>query len=499
MDKLAYQHGAEGTAGMGLNIPQDIELQQRDDGAYLVYKGTDEQVPIVRRSAVLPWSWTPDGSWTWTMPAALDLLPLRGVRVPQAVRGAIEVAPLAKGASEAAAARGVSKGGLKSSWGVASSAQNTSHAAAAVPKAGQLEEALKGSFARTSGAYDEISATAPQMAARNMMRPQSEFLQVGAKNNRWQDAPYGRSEFQRGAQSHVEDAHSAAKTAQQAIEKFDRAPSLEPLTLRRGAKDSLSSYNVKIYDPPPLPPRPFEHDYTSLSHVAKRGKKLTVDMDDRILSAKYIAGRRRSGGADFPIPFSEHSNLIKRIINSKPKAVSRDRLQPRSIGAYYPLGRPDGPAVRYLRDLSPRAAERVIAHEIGHIIDQYSGYRIRQPHIEIELYQNYDNLLLGRRHPYNVPGPYMGPESRGYTAKMIWPELVAEAIRAYMTNPNYFKATAPNAAAEIRQAVNRHPKLSKVIQFNTSTPAGSIAGAIGREFEHGPAGQYNNPSTQTIP
>jgi len=43
---------------------------------------------------------------------------------------------------------------------------------------------------------------------------------------------------------------------------------------------------------------------------------------------------------------------------------------------------------------------------------------------------------------------------------------MGEAIRAYMANPNYLKSVAPRFAARIREYVNAHPELSKIIQFN---------------------------------
>jgi hypothetical protein len=52
---------------------------------------------------------------------------------------------------------------------------------------------------------------------------------------------------------------------------------------------------------------------------------------------------------------------------------------------------------------------------------------------------------------------------------------MAEAIRAYMADPNYLKTVAPKTAAAIRKAVNAHPFLSKVIQFNALPLA---AGAV---------------------
>jgi hypothetical protein len=44
---------------------------------------------------------------------------------------------------------------------------------------------------------------------------------------------------------------------------------------------------------------------------------------------------------------------------------------------------------------------------------------------------------------------------------------MAEAIRAYIQDPNYLKTVAPKTAAAIRKAVNGNPRLSKAIQFNS--------------------------------
>jgi len=62
------------------------------------------------------------------------------------------------------------------------------------------------------------------------------------------------------------------------------------------------------------------------------------------------------------------------------------------------------------------------------------------------------------------------PEDFGYEPQDVPGELQAEGVRAYQSNPNYFKTVAPNAASAIRAAVNSHPTLSKIIQFNTIPP-----------------------------
>ncbi|HZN27897.1 MAG TPA: hypothetical protein VFB88_00930 [Xanthobacteraceae bacterium] len=55
---------------------------------------------------------------------------------------------------------------------------------------------------------------------------------------------------------------------------------------------------------------------------------------------------------------------------------------------------------------------------------------------------------------------------------------MVEAIRAYMADPNYLKTIAPKTAAAIREAVNSHPALGKIIQFNAMAgPVAIIGGA----------------------
>jgi hypothetical protein len=63
--------------------------------------------------------------------------------------------------------------------------------------------------------------------------------------------------------------------------------------------------------------------------------------------------------------------------------------------------------------------------------------------------------------------PLVTPFDRGYAERFFETELVGEAVRAYLTNPNYLKTVAPKTGAKIREAINAHPTLSKLIQFNS--------------------------------
>ncbi len=95
-----------------------------------------------------------------------------------------------------------------------------------------------------------------------------------------------------------------------------------------------------------------------------------------------------------------------------------------------------------------------------------------------ELRSVYGNL----RYRPKKEGPSPQPEHFGYPPELVNSELVAEGLRAYLTNPNYFKTMAPKAAAKIRAAVNENPWLQHAIQFNSLLAAGLIgAGARGQD------------------
>ena len=88
-----------------------------------------------------------------------------------------------------------------------------------------------------------------------------------------------------------------------------------------------------------------------------------------------------------------------------------------------------------------------------------------------------------------------GPEQMGYKKGIEADrELMAEAIRAYMANPNYMKTVAPKTAARIRAYVNEHKDLKHIIQFNSvvgtaggATGAGAAFGSGGNGSESGAA------------
>jgi hypothetical protein len=130
----------------------------------------------------------------------------------------------------------------------------------------------------------------------------------------------------------------------------------------------------------------------------------------------------------------------------------------------------------------------VAAHEVAHGINDRAGEFVSvklgrsipiKPGTVNEgktIYNDLNNsyLAAARKQNPNVDpekvywGTGVTPEKTfGYAKADAPAEYMAEAIRAYMADPNYLKTVAPKTAAAIRAAVNAHPTLSKIIQFNS--------------------------------
>lgn len=127
------------------------------------------------------------------------------------------------------------------------------------------------------------------------------------------------------------------------------------------------------------------------------------------------------------------------------------------------------------RKLSQRQMPRILGHETGHAIDEIAG-QIPTDGIIPELRRVYGALNAPNRR--NSPPGLWGPEDLGYSAADVPRELMAEAIRAYLADPNYLKTVAPKVAARIREYVNAHPQLSRVVQFNSLLPPALGAGLL---------------------
>ncbi|HET6407934.1 MAG TPA: hypothetical protein VFG14_08640, partial [Chthoniobacteraceae bacterium] len=241
--------------------------------------------------------------------------------------------------------------------------------------------------------------------------------------------------------------------------------------LLRKPRGLVAAAKEMEHDPPKYPQRPFEADYPNGATADETGR-LQFDIDGRPLTARYVTGRTRAGLPDRALSAEELAGVVEGRTGRGVERGDRGQIDGAAGGTYFDLN--DGSPVKVVLadDLHPNDVPRVLGHETGHVIDQTAG-NIPTAGIEDHLRQNYDTLYTG-----NNPGSrQIGPEALGYPGEQVPQELMAEAIRAYLTDPNYLKTVGPEIAVRIRAFVNEHPKLKDIIQFN-AFPAGVIGAGL---------------------
>jgi hypothetical protein len=277
---------------------------------------------------------------------------------------------------------------------------------------------------------------------------------------------------------------SAVSTAERTIEP----------TSYRVVQSSVDRPDRGLYTAPVKKARPFEKDYTPEGWPggppADASGRLTHDIEGRRLVAPVITGRRVLGGADVAVSPAELNAVATSGTGKGPQGVAPGRVPGGGIGAYTVERGPNGLErnIFFDKSLSAKETPEAVAHEVGHMVEDLAGElagfyddiplnEIPQTGLVPELralYNDLNNPHIARirargREPditTNAALRDFGPEQMGYSAGDAPRELFADAVRAYLTNPNYLKAMAPNVAARIREYTNSHPELSKFLQFN---------------------------------
>ena len=253
-------------------------------------------------------------------------------------------------------------------------------------------------------------------------------------------------------------------------------PSLVRQSASTAAREagSLASKSAGLYNPPVKPPRPFAADYPK-GATADAAGRLTHDIEGRPLTAEYLAGRNVVGQGEKALSPAELDAIATSLAGRPPQSVAAREIGGDAGQVSWLRPRPHSfrdYQVLINRGLSPRQADRVLGHETGHLISEIAG-QIPVTGLNTELRQVYDTLNTGRERTRHLTGP----QHLGYRGDDVPRELMAEAIRGYMADPNYLKSVAPKTAARIREFVNSHPTLSKTIQFN------ALAALIANEIE----------------
>ena len=275
----------------------------------------------------------------------------------------------------------------------------------------------------------------------------------------------------------------------------------------------VASVEGAAYNPPAMPERPFEADYPQKDWPdgvpTDAQGRLVLDMEGRPLDQNSVViGRNKAPGAG---PKSEADQTLRdriAVIQTLKQAGSTLERVPRpaseASGGWGPTfdandrftGRGKAQVATDLdRPVMGLDDQELItlSHELAHSIDfkakparGVSAFNKREwgidhktttapeSHAKIEgqLQRIYQDLN-------NPPGgevKFRTPQDRGYDAVDADRELWAEAIRAYMHDPNYIKTVAPDVAFMIRQHVNKNSSLRKTIQFNAVPLVGGLGG-----------------------
>jgi hypothetical protein len=186
-----------------------------------------------------------------------------------------------------------------------------------------------------------------------------------------------------------------------------------------------------LYNPPTKPLRPFEADYPK--GVSGEPKSpLPVDNRGTALTVENIVGRRTVGGADEALSPERLDTAAASALGTAPEGVA-GRAIGGDAGRFHISHDAEGnPIYNILVDKGLPAAsrDRVIAHEFAHAID-YLSRDIPTDGLLNELRPLYNTLDTGTERTRNL----MGPQHLGYKGEDIGREYMAEAIRAYMTDP----------------------------------------------------------------
>lgn len=247
------------------------------------------------------------------------------------------------------------------------------------------------------------------------------------------------------------------------------------IAMAGGSAISRASRSANIYNPSVQPIRAFGEDYKAGALVDEAGRLLDIEGKNP-LTARYVVGRAQAGGNDVALPREALDEVTKALVGA-PAAVVPQSALGRNLGrvSVNPYsGRPLKVAVS--GDVGPEKFPLVYSHEVGHVIDQIAGeiptdrFAKQFRRIYNDLNTSPDDWRMARQERTGEPIKpkyQMTPDAFGYAGRDVPREYVAEAIRAYMADPNYIKEVAPDVAKLIRQHVNSNPLLNKTIQFNT--------------------------------
>lgn len=256
---------------------------------------------------------------------------------------------------------------------------------------------------------------------------------------------------------------------------------------------TYTSANGKMGVPDPVPQRPFHDDYPSASG-SDVGQPLVSDMDGRpIFPGATVAGRRTVGGDDIPLSAEEVDDIFRRL-GVDTQGVPRASAALQGDAGRYVRGPGEGGkvdrTVSYATDFGSAAANQLARHELGHVVEDLSfGRSIPTNGIKKELLSNYE-----QSNPVGnfKPGRGATPETFGYSGPEVDSELIAEAFRHYINDPNSMKSKFPKTAARLREYINTNQNLNEYLHLNSLAPVAPL-GLLSLTGDSGTPGDSGAP------
>lgn len=230
---------------------------------------------------------------------------------------------------------------------------------------------------------------------------------------------------------------------------------------------------INAYDYPKAPQRPFESDYPGHPPVDALGNVI-VDQEGRARVADKFVGRNQLGGEDTGLSPEEIEALVLAFTGQPVQRVSWKKWGKKSgetrYDPYYAQNNRPEFVISVRDDLTGRDYQRVVAHELGHVINHIAGRGESWTPESGESGRKHlipaDEGMQGElREIYKVFNGGKTPKESAYSGWEAPHELMADAIRLYIEDPNTMKTIAPVTAAKIREFVNNNSNLNKRIQF----------------------------------